>query len=119
MLKPDTVRRDSNPRPSGYEPEPEVPNDYVGHGSSGFREIEIGWSRLESVGLLAPFLAPAAGRTRRSELIVTDRGRGFREGTSGGLGLGLSIIAEMTTELTIEQAPEGTEVRMRFALAEG
>jgi hypothetical protein len=27
--------------------------------SSGFREIEIGWDRLESVGHLAPFLAPA------------------------------------------------------------
>jgi len=27
--------------------------------SSGSREIEIGWDRLESVGLLAPFLAPA------------------------------------------------------------
>lgn len=27
--------------------------------SSGFHEIEIGWDRLESVGLLAPFLAPA------------------------------------------------------------
>jgi hypothetical protein len=27
--------------------------------SSGFREIEIGWDRLESVGVLAPFLAPA------------------------------------------------------------
>jgi hypothetical protein len=28
--------------------------------SSSFREIEIGWDRLGSVGLLAPFLAPAA-----------------------------------------------------------
>ena len=27
--------------------------------SSGFREIEIGWDRLGSVGLLVPFLAPA------------------------------------------------------------
>jgi serine/threonine-protein kinase RsbW len=52
------------------------------------------------------------------ELIVTDRGRGFREGESGGLGLGLSLIAKMTSELTIEQAAAGTEVRMRFALAE-
>jgi hypothetical protein len=38
--------------------------------SSGFREIETGWDRLGSVGLLAPFLAPAtvgldtAGRRR-------------------------------------------------------
>jgi hypothetical protein len=27
--------------------------------SSGFREIEIGWNRLESVGHVAPFVAPA------------------------------------------------------------
>jgi hypothetical protein len=27
--------------------------------SSGFRKIEIGWDQLESVGVLAPFLAPA------------------------------------------------------------
>jgi hypothetical protein len=27
--------------------------------SSGFREIEIGWDRLESVGHVAPFVAPA------------------------------------------------------------
>jgi hypothetical protein len=26
--------------------------------SSGFREIEIGWDRLESVGHVAPFVAP-------------------------------------------------------------
>jgi hypothetical protein len=32
--------------------------------SSGFREIGIGWNRLGSVGLLAPFLAPAAPSPR-------------------------------------------------------
>jgi serine/threonine-protein kinase RsbW len=52
------------------------------------------------------------------ELIVVDRGRGFREGDSGGLGLGLSIIAELATELTVEQAATGTTVSMRFALVE-
>jgi hypothetical protein len=55
---------DSNLQPSGYEPEPGVPLDYVGHGFKRFREIEIGWDRLESVGLLAPFLAPARTRQR-------------------------------------------------------
>jgi hypothetical protein len=29
-----------------------------GAASSGFREIEVGWDRLGSVGLLAPFVAP-------------------------------------------------------------
>jgi hypothetical protein len=37
---------------SDYEPEPGVPNDYVGHGFKRFREIEIGRDRLKSVGLL-------------------------------------------------------------------
>jgi len=32
--------------------------------SSGFREIEIGWNRLESVGLVAPSLAPEPGLLR-------------------------------------------------------
>jgi hypothetical protein len=44
---------------SDYEPEPEARLTTWGTVSSGFREIEIGWDRLESVGLLAPFLAPA------------------------------------------------------------
>ena len=51
--------RDSNPRPSGYEPDPEARPTTWGTVSSGFPEIEIGWDRLDSVGLLAPFLAPA------------------------------------------------------------
>ena len=44
---------------SGYEPDPETRWTRWGTVSSGFHEIEIGWDRLESVGLLAPFLAPA------------------------------------------------------------
>jgi hypothetical protein len=39
---------------SDYEPEPETRWTTWGTVSSGFREIEIGWDRLESVGLLAP-----------------------------------------------------------------
>jgi hypothetical protein len=42
---------------SAYEPDPEDRWTTWGTVSSGFREIEIGWDRLESVGLLAPFLA--------------------------------------------------------------
>jgi hypothetical protein len=34
--------------------------------SSGFREIEIGWDRLGSVGLLAPILAPRKPSITRS-----------------------------------------------------
>src|SRR5260221_7263953 len=52
---------------SAYEPEPEVPLDYVGH---GFKRFSGDWDWLGSVGVLAPFLVPAtvvletAGRLR-------------------------------------------------------
>jgi len=35
--------------------------------SSGFREIEIGWGRLGSVGHVAPFVAPWRFRTRAAD----------------------------------------------------
>ena len=47
---------------------------------------------------------------------VRDEGAGFGSGSSDGLGLGLSIIARLSAEMTVVQAGEGTEVRMRFAL---
>jgi serine/threonine-protein kinase RsbW len=50
------------------------------------------------------------------EVTVSDRGLGFRESTCPGLGVGLSIIAEMSAELDIDQDAEGTELRMRFPL---
>jgi serine/threonine-protein kinase RsbW len=50
------------------------------------------------------------------EITVTDRGLGFRESACPGLGVGLSIIAEMSAELDVDQSPRGTELRMRFPL---
>lgn len=50
------------------------------------------------------------------EIRVSDRGRGFRESASPGLGVGLSTIADMSAALDIDQGPAGTELRMRFAL---
>src|ERR1700709_157559 len=47
---------------SYYEPEFRVRWTTWGTVSSRFREIEIAWDRLESVGHLAPFLAPANDR---------------------------------------------------------
>jgi hypothetical protein len=43
---------------SAYEPESGTRWTTWDTVSNGFREIEIGWDRLESVGVLAPFLAP-------------------------------------------------------------
>ena len=50
------------------------------------------------------------------EIAVSDRGLGFRESAWPGLGVGLSIIADMSAELDIDQGPQGTELRMRFPL---
>jgi len=50
------------------------------------------------------------------EITVSDRGLGFRESAWPGLGVGLSIIADMSAELDIDQGSEGTELRMRFPL---
>jgi serine/threonine-protein kinase RsbW len=53
------------------------------------------------------------------EVTVRDRGEGFGKGSTDGLGLGLSIIARLCSELTIVQEGDGTEVRMRFPLPAG
>ncbi len=50
------------------------------------------------------------------EITVSDRGLGFRESAHPGLGVGLSIIANMSAELDVDQSPAGTELRMRFPL---
>lgn len=52
------------------------------------------------------------------EIGVRDKGAGFGSGSSDGLGLGLSIVARLCAELTVVQKGDGTEVLMRFALAE-
>lgn len=52
------------------------------------------------------------------ELRVADQGLGFREKESDGLGLGLSIIVQVSAELDVSQSLDGTEPRMRFALAQ-
>lgn len=50
------------------------------------------------------------------EIWVRDRGTGFGQGSSDGLGLGLSIIARLCADMKIVQEGGGTEVQMRFAL---
>ncbi len=50
------------------------------------------------------------------EIHVIDRGTGFGNPDSDGLGLGLSIIARLSAHLTIAQEGRGTELVMRFAL---
>lgn len=52
------------------------------------------------------------------EVTVRDRGEGFGRGSTDGLGLGLTIIARLCSELKIVQEGDGTEVRMRFPLSE-
>jgi anti-sigma regulatory factor (Ser/Thr protein kinase) len=49
-------------------------------------------------------------------LRISDRGEGFGEGSSGGLGLGLTIIACVCDRFQIVQEGCGTQVLMRFVL---
>jgi serine/threonine-protein kinase RsbW len=50
------------------------------------------------------------------EIRVRDEGEGFVPGANAGLGLGLTLIAELCTDLAICQESTGTELRMRWAL---
>jgi serine/threonine-protein kinase RsbW len=51
------------------------------------------------------------------EIVVADRGSGFRPQASAGLGAGLAIIADCCDDFTIAQRRDaGVEVWMRFAL---
>jgi|SRR5215203_398768 len=50
------------------------------------------------------------------EIVVVDQGLGFRDHGPGGLGVGLSIIAEVSSDLEISQDGKGTELRIRFLL---
>jgi serine/threonine-protein kinase RsbW len=49
-------------------------------------------------------------------LRIGDRGGGFGEGSSDGLGLGLVIVAGLCDDLKIIQEGAGTQVVMRFVL---
>jgi anti-sigma regulatory factor (Ser/Thr protein kinase) len=48
------------------------------------------------------------------QVLVSDCGHGFRPHDSSGLGLGLPLMADMSTHLEINQGRAGTEVLMRF-----
>jgi serine/threonine-protein kinase RsbW len=58
----------------------------------------------------------ASAQDGRLTLLVIDRGEGFEQGPSDGLGLGLTIIARLCHELKIVQEGSGTQVLMRFFL---
>lgn len=61
----------------------------------------------------------AEARAGWLDVRVRDRGHGFGRGAPESLGLGLSIMASLSAELTIVQEGGGTEVRMRFPLPRG
>jgi anti-sigma regulatory factor (Ser/Thr protein kinase) len=56
-------------------------------------------------------------RDRFLEISIRDWGTGFGTGSSDGLGIGLALIARVSTEMTVAQEGRGTQVRMRFLLA--
>ena len=62
----------------------------------------------------------SASRTKGwLEVKVRDRGEAFGQGSSDGLGLGLTIIARRAADLKIVQEGDGTEVQMRFPVTAG
>ncbi len=58
----------------------------------------------------------AGASERWIEIQVVDHGCGFLPGESDGLGIGLSLVAQMSGDLEIAQSPRGTTVTMRFPL---
>lgn len=61
----------------------------------------------------------ASASQRWIEIQVADRGCGFLPGESDGLGIGLTLVAQMSGDLEIAQSPQGTTVKMRFPLVPG
>ena len=58
----------------------------------------------------------ATASAQMIEIRVVDRGGGFQPGESDGLGIGLTLIAQMSGDLEIAQSERGTAVTMRFPL---
>jgi serine/threonine-protein kinase RsbW len=50
------------------------------------------------------------------EFRVSDQGLGFRSESSGGMGVGLVLIANVSESFDIEQSPQGTTLVIRFDL---
>jgi len=49
------------------------------------------------------------------EFRVRDNGLGFRSESRGGMGVGLSLIANVSDSFDVEQSPQGTTLVIRFA----
>jgi anti-sigma regulatory factor (Ser/Thr protein kinase) len=58
----------------------------------------------------------ASARKSWLEFDISDQGNGFREGESSGLGLGLQLIARLSSDVKIVEGPTGTRIHIRFAL---
>jgi serine/threonine-protein kinase RsbW len=61
-------------------------------------------------------LLTASARRSWLEFDISDQGNGFREGESTGLGLGLQLIAKLSSHMKIVEGPTGTRIQIRFAL---
>lgn len=97
------------------------------HGAGTRLASDVALAVSEAATNAVKYAYPGAGRNAVVELDaearegwldvrVRDRGGGFGRGSPESLGLGLSIMASLSAELTIVQEGAGTEVRMRFPL---
>ena len=97
------------------------------HGASAQLAGDVGLAVSEAVDniVLHAYEAPDDGVVHYAadvddgdlEIVIADEGGGIREGVpSEGLGLGLRLIAAVSSDFAITARPEGLEVWMRFAL---
>jgi len=75
--------------------------------------VKYAYSQLEHKGQVRLL---ASARQDWLEFEVSDQGDGFREGESSGLGLGLQLIAKLSSDMKIVEGPTGTRIQIRFAL---
>ena len=91
-------------------------------------DVELAVAEATSNSILHGYTSREPGKIELSaqigggelQVTVADDGDGIRpHPQGGGLGLGLALIGQMTTSVTIRRPPAGgTEMRMTFPLAE-
>jgi serine/threonine-protein kinase RsbW len=75
--------------------------------------VKYAYSHLEHDGQIR---LSASAQRDWLEFEISDQGDGFREGESSGLGLGLQLIAQLSSDMKIVEGPTGTRIQIRFTL---
>jgi serine/threonine-protein kinase RsbW len=94
------------------------------HGAGELLQQDVALAVSEAVSNVVrhAYEGPGAGPVEFSatpmrggfEIVVSDRGTGMTEAPSPGLGLGLKLIARVTSDFSIEHHDPGLGIVMRF-----